>query len=57
MVLLGYGNIGRGVEQAIVENDDMELEAVFTRRDHSSVKIATEGAEVKHLDDMLIYEG
>ena len=28
--IVGYGNIGRGVEQAIKRNDDMELAAVFT---------------------------
>ena len=51
--IVGYGNIGRGVEQAIARNDDMELKAVFTRRDPSSVVIKTAGAEVKHFDDML----
>ena len=50
--IVGYGNIGRGVEQFIKRNDDMELKAVFTRRDPASVKIQTEGAEVKHFDDM-----
>ena len=50
--IVGYGNIGRGVEQSIKRNDDMELKAVFTRRDPASVKIPTEGAEVKHFDDM-----
>jgi len=50
--IVGYGNIGRGVEQSIKRNDDMELKAVFTRRDPASVKIQTEGAEVKHFDDM-----
>ena len=51
--IVGYGNIGRGVEKAIARNEDMELTAVFTRRDPSGVKIATEGVEVKHIDDML----
>lgn len=51
--IVGYGNIGRGVEQAIARNDDMELNAVFTRRDPSAVMIKTAGAEVKHFDDML----
>ena len=51
--IVGYGNIGRGVEQAIARNDDMELKAVFTRRDPSAVVIKTAGAEVKHFDDML----
>ena len=50
--IVGYGNIGRGVEQSIKRNDDMELKAVFTRRDPARVKIQTEGAEVKHFDDM-----
>ena len=43
--IVGYGNIGRGVEQAIARNDDMELKAVFTRRDPKTVSIKTEGAE------------
>ena len=50
--IVGYGNIGRGVEQSNKRNDDMELKAVFTRRDPASVKIQAEGAEVKHFDDM-----
>lgn len=50
--IAGYGNIGRGVEQSIKRNDDMELKAVFTRRDPASVSIQTEGAVVKHFDDM-----
>ena len=50
--IVGYGNIGRGVEQSIKRNADMELKAVFTRRDPASVKIQTVGAEVKHFDDM-----
>lgn len=50
--IVGYGNIGRGVEQAIRRNDDMELTAVFTRRDPASVSIQTEGVAVKHFDDM-----
>ena len=55
--ILGYGNIGRGVEQAIKRNEDMELAAVFTRRDPASVKVATEGAKVVHMDDMLSMKG
>lgn len=51
--IVGYGNIGRGVELAIARNEDMELKAVFTRRDPVSVSIKTEGAAVKHMDDML----
>ncbi len=51
--IVGYGNIGRGVEQAVRRNEDMELGAVFTRREPSSVKIATDGVAVKHMDDIL----
>lgn len=55
--IVGYGNIGRGVEQAIKRNEDMELAAVFTRRDPASVKVATEGAKVVHMNDMLSMKG
>ena len=37
--ILGYGNLGRGIECAIRQNDDMELVGVFTRRDPSTVKV------------------
>ena len=37
--ILGYGNLGRGIECAIKHNDDMELVAVFTRRNPDVVKI------------------
>ena len=41
--ILGYGNLGRGVECAVKHNPDMELAAVFTRRDPGSLTILTEG--------------
>ena len=49
--ILGYGNLGRGVESAIKQNDDMELVAVFTRRNPESLKIATPTAKVYSVDD------
>lgn len=49
--ILGYGNLGRGVENAIRQNDDMELTAVFTRRNPADLKIATETAKVYSVDD------
>jgi diaminopimelate dehydrogenase len=49
--IVGYGNIGRGVEVAIAASEDMELKAVFTRRDPSSVTIKTPGVPVVRLDD------
>ncbi len=44
--ILGYGNLGRGVECAIKHNPDMELAAVFTRRDPEDVHILTENVPV-----------
>ena len=44
--IYGYGNLGRGVESAIRQNDDLELVAVFTRRDPSTMTITTEGVPV-----------
>lgn len=39
VAIMGYGNLGRGIECALSQNDDMELAAVFTRRDPETVKI------------------
>ena len=44
--IMGYGNIGRGIETALADNKDMELAVVFTRRDPASVKIRTAGVPV-----------
>jgi len=44
--ILGYGNLGRGVEAAVKMNDDMELVGVYTRRDPDGLKIRTEGVPV-----------
>ena len=44
--IMGYGNLGRGIECAIKQNDDLELVAVFTRRNPETVKILTEGVSV-----------
>ena len=50
--ILGYGNLGRGVEASIKQNDDLELVAVFTRRDPSTVTINTPTAKVYHQDEL-----
>ena len=50
--ILGYGNLGRGVECAVKQNDDMELVAVFTRRNPEDVKILTETATVCNVADV-----
>lgn len=49
--IYGYGNLGRGVENAIKQNPDMELCGVFTRRNPETVKIQTAGVPVYHCDD------
>ena len=49
--IMGYGNLGKGIECAIKQNPDMELEAVFSRRNPSTVKILTEGVNVYPVED------
>lgn len=49
--ILGYGNLGKGVEKAVNANPDEELVGVFTRRDPSSVKTVS-GAKVYSTDDL-----
>ncbi len=48
--ILGYGNLGRGVEAAVRQQPDAELKAVFTRRDPQALRIADAGAKVLHVD-------
>ena len=50
--IFGYGNLGRGVECAIKQNADLELAAVFTRRNPETVQILTEGVPVCHVDNV-----
>ncbi len=50
--ILGYGNLGRGVECAVRQSDDMELVAVFTRRNPKSVSILTDIAKVCNIADV-----
>lgn len=52
VAILGYGNLGRGIECAIRQNEDMELAAVFTRRDPATVKAAS-GVPVYSADQLL----
>ncbi len=51
--IMGYGNLGRGIECAIKQNKDLSLAAVFTRRNPESVKILTEGVKVYHIDEAI----
>lgn len=55
--ILGYGNLGRGVECAIRQNKDMELAAVFTRRAPETVSILTEGVAVHQIGTAADFRG
>ena len=50
--ILGYGNLGKGVECAVKNNSDMELSCVFTRRDPASVKLLTAGVPVYNVAEV-----
>lgn len=54
--IYGYGNLGRGVEASIAQNPDMQLVAVFTRRNPGSLQIATQGAVVVHTSQVLAWK-
>ena len=53
--IMGYGNLGKGVELAVRDNDDMELVAIFTRRDPSTIKTYTDACVVS-ADKVLEYK-
>ena len=53
--ILGYGNLGRGVEYAVMQNPDVELVAVFTRRNPETVKINS-NAKVLHVSEIENYK-
>lgn len=50
--LLGYGNLSKGVERAILQNEDMQLVAVFTRRNPETVVPVTPGVAVYSSDEL-----
>ena len=50
--ILGYGNLGKGVESSIKQNKDMELVAVFTRRNPESLQVRTETAKVLNISEL-----
>ena len=54
--IYGYGNLGKGVEKAVKQNDDAELVAVFTRRNPESIKLQTEGVGVYSAFDILRFK-
>ncbi len=54
--IMGYGNLGRGIECAIRNNPDLELVCVFSRRDPSSVRILTPGVPVYAADSAITHK-
>ncbi len=54
--ILGYGNLGKGVEKAILKNNDMELTAIFTRRNPDSLKVSTKTAKVVNINEIEQYK-
>lgn len=57
IAILGYGNLGRGVESAVRQNPDTELVAVFTRRNPESISIAAKSAVVANIADIDKFKG
>ena len=55
IAIYGYGNLGKGVECAVLQNPDMELVGVFTRRSPETVKTLT-GAAVYAADNILDFK-
>ena len=55
--IVGYGNLAKGAECAIAQNPDMELVAVFTRRDPVTVKIMTPNVPVAAMDEIAAWRG
>ena len=54
--IYGYGNLGRSIECAVNSSNDMELVAVFTRRDPSTLKIASKNVAVVNVKDVASYQ-
>ncbi len=55
LAILGYGNLGKGVESAVTQNPDAELIGIFTRRDPSIITSRT-GVPVYGLDALDSYQ-
>ena len=50
--ILGYGNLGKGIEASVIQNPDMELKYIFTRRDPLSLDFRSKTAQACHIDDI-----
>ena len=54
--IVGYGNLGKGVECAIRQNPDMALQAVFTRRAPETVQILTPDVQVLPMEQLVCWK-
>lgn len=54
--IIGYGNLGRGVELALANQTDMELEAIFSRRGKEGVQPVGPSVTVEHVDQVKEYK-
>lgn len=54
--ILGYGNVGRGVELAVEQNPDMKLAAVFTRRAPETVKTVSDSVRIVNIEELEQYK-
>lgn len=50
--IVGYGNLGRGVERSLARNPDMRLVGVFTRRDPASIGTVGPGVPVRRIGEL-----
>lgn len=55
--ILGYGNLGKGVESAVRQNSDVELAVVFTRRNPANIKLKTDNIPVVSVDEIEKWQG
>ena len=56
IAIYGYGNLGKGVECAVMQNADMELFGIFTRRPVEDIKPVGEDVKVYPAKDVLLYK-
>lgn len=52
VAIVGYGNLGKGVEMAINQNHDMKLEAVFTRRVPEKINAKNSSVKILHISEI-----
>ena len=57
VAIVGYGNLGRGVEAAVAKNPDMQLKGIYTRRDPSQLQPMNAGTPVHSMDVLLSHKG